>query len=146
MEQVESRLDDMHHHDPVVLICQSGTRAELTSELLTPHRNDLVLLEGGTSAWQEAGLNVVGGSKARLPLMRQVQLIVGPLSLLGAILAMTVDVKWALLSAFIGAGLTMAGATGWCGMALLLKKMPWNQPVTSTGKPIESQTGASCCN
>jgi hypothetical protein len=31
------------------------------------------------------------------------------------------------LSAFVGAGLTFAGATGWCGMAMLLKTMPWNR-------------------
>jgi hypothetical protein len=30
------------------------------------------------------------------------------------------------LSAFVGAGLTFADASGWCGMALLLKTMPWN--------------------
>jgi hypothetical protein len=31
------------------------------------------------------------------------------------------------VSAFVGAGLTMAGATGWCGMARLLRIMPWNR-------------------
>ena len=31
------------------------------------------------------------------------------------------------LSAFVGAGLTFAGASGWCGMAQLLRRMPWNR-------------------
>lgn len=31
------------------------------------------------------------------------------------------------LSAFIGAGLVFAGATGWCGMSVLFSKMPWNR-------------------
>jgi len=31
------------------------------------------------------------------------------------------------LSAFVGAGLMFAGATGWCGMARLLRFMPWNR-------------------
>jgi hypothetical protein len=31
------------------------------------------------------------------------------------------------LSAFVGAGLFMAGATGFCGMARLLAVMPWNR-------------------
>jgi rhodanese-related sulfurtransferase len=44
MDQVESRLDDLHHRDPVVLICQSGRRATLTRELLEPHLNDLLVL------------------------------------------------------------------------------------------------------
>lgn len=128
MEQVESRLDDIHHHDPVVLVCQSGNRAEITGSLLAPHRNDLVLLEGGTSAWTAAGGPVVATTANRLPLMRQVQLVVGPLALIGALLAVVVDVRWAILPGLIGAGLTMAGATGFCGMAALLRKMPWNKP------------------
>jgi len=128
MEQIENRLADMHSRDAVVLICESGGRAEMTSELLDRHRNDWILLDGGTSAWRESGLPVVGSSASRLPIMRQVQLVAGPLILIGAILALTVDVKWAFLSAFIGAGLTFAGATGFCGMALLLGKLPWNQP------------------
>jgi len=31
------------------------------------------------------------------------------------------------LSAFVGAGLVFAGVTDWCGMGLLLAKLPWNQ-------------------
>ena len=31
------------------------------------------------------------------------------------------------LSAFVGAGLMFAGVTGWCGMAHLLRVMPWNR-------------------
>ena len=27
----------------------------------------------------------------------------------------------------LGAGLTLAGSTGWCGLAILLSKMPWNK-------------------
>jgi hypothetical protein len=27
----------------------------------------------------------------------------------------------------MGLGLINAGATGWCGMAMLLAKMPWNR-------------------
>ena len=50
MDQVEGRLDDLHHRDPVVLICRSGRRAELTRGLLHPHVNDLIVLEGGTGS------------------------------------------------------------------------------------------------
>jgi hypothetical protein len=32
-----------------------------------------------------------------------------------------------LISAFFGAGLTFAGATGTCGLALRLMEMPWNR-------------------
>ena len=31
------------------------------------------------------------------------------------------------LSAFVGAGLVFAGLSDWCGMGLLLARMPWNR-------------------
>ena len=34
---------------------------------------------------------------------------------------------WIALSAFVGAGLLMAGATGFCGMARVLMLAPWNR-------------------
>jgi len=43
------------------------------------------------------------------------------------------------LCAFFGAGLTFAGSTGWCGLAILLSKMPWNRV---SGKSCGS--GGSC--
>ena len=33
------------------------------------------------------------------------------------------------MAAFFGAGLTFAGATGTCGLALVFFRMPWNQPL-----------------
>jgi len=140
LEQVESRLDDMGPHDPVVLICQSGRRAGMACESLAPHRSDVVLLEGGTNAWKEAGLPVVASVATKMPLMRQVQLVAGSMALIGAILALTVDIRWAFLSAFVGAGLTLAGATGFCGMAIILGKMPWNRARAAT------PATTSCCN
>jgi rhodanese-related sulfurtransferase len=127
MEQVEVRLSDLHPHDPVVLVCQSGRRAGLTCEMLSQVRDDVIVLEGGTSAWREQGLPVIGSGKARLPIMRQVQLVVGPGVLVGSLLAAFVDPRWAFLPAFFGLGLTFAGATGWCGMGMLLAKAPWNR-------------------
>lgn len=62
-----------------------------------------------------------------LPLMRQVQIAAGLLVLLGVVLAVTVAPAFIGLSAFVGAGLTFAGLSGWCGMAQLLALMPWNR-------------------
>lgn len=59
--------------------------------------------------------------------MRQVQITAGSIVLLGAILSATVHPAFIWLSAFIGAGLLFAGASGWCGMAKLLGLMPWNR-------------------
>jgi hypothetical protein len=59
--------------------------------------------------------------------MQQVQLAIGTGVLSGAVLALTVHPSWVFLCAFFGGGLTMAGATGWCGLAILMSKMPWNR-------------------
>ena len=56
-------------------------------------------------------------------------------SVTGTILGTWVHPAFYGLAAFVGAGLTFAGLTDWCGMAMLLAKMPWNQrgggPATS---------------
>jgi len=129
LEEVRSRMGDLRDGEPVVLICHSGTRAGLCKEQLDLHRSDVWILEGGTSAWAKAGLQLVG-SQGALPLIRQVHIGAGSLILLGLALALTFHPAWIGLSAFVGAGLLVAGLTGFCGMAILLAKMPWNKGVT----------------
>jgi hypothetical protein len=46
---------------------------------------------------------------------------------LGTILGWLVHPALAGLSAFVGAGLVFAGVTDFCGMGLLLARMPWNK-------------------
>jgi len=58
---------------------------------------------------------------------------------LGVLLGVLVSPWFLILSGFVGCGLVFAGATGWCGMALLLARLPWNRPATSGG----SSAGAS---
>ena len=120
-------MGDLHSDAPIVSICQSGKRAEMAAPMLAQAGVPVMVLEGGTSAWLSGGFDGVGDVTAKLPLMRQVQLVVGPLALIGAALALTVNPLWAILPAFIGLGLTVAGATGFCGMGVMLSKMPWNQ-------------------
>ena len=114
--------------DQCVLICRSGKRADAAFQKLQAAGCDkLVILDGGVMAWESAGLPLERTERKVLPLMRQVQLVIGVLALTGSILALTVHRNFALIPAFLGAGLTMAGATGWCGLAILLSKMPWNK-------------------
>ena len=114
---------------PLVLVCQSGNRsAKALNQLLQqgyPH--PVADLMGGLPAWQQAGFDVRKLKGAPLPLMRQVQIAAGSLVLLGVILSQTVAPGWIWLSGFVGAGLTFAGISGFCGMARLLAAMPWNQ-------------------
>ena len=85
------------------------------------------LLGGGIQAWKAAGLPVEEDKSQPLPLMRQVQIAAGVLILLGVLLGYTVNGGFFLLSGAVGAGLTFAGVTGFCGMARLLAIMPWNR-------------------
>ena len=114
--------------DQCILVCRSGKRADQAfQKLQAAGCENLAILDGGVTAWESAGLPLTRSQKNRLPLMRQVQLIIGLLALSGSILALTVDKNFALIPAFLGAGLTLAGSTGWCGLAILLSKMPWNK-------------------
>lgn len=114
--------------DLTVLVCRSGKRAEQALQRLTSAGcQNLVVLAGGVNGWLQAGLPAERTHRTVLPLMRQVQLIIGLLSLTSSVLALTVDRNFAFIPAFLGAGLTMAGVTGWCGLAILLSKMPWNR-------------------
>src|SRR5262249_20310665 len=78
--------------------------------------------------------------RKRLPVDRQVQLIAGSVVLLGVGLGVLVHPWFLGLAAFIGAGLTFAGATGTCGMALLLLRMPGNR-----GAAGPAEAGAATC-
>ena len=126
-------LSRLHQADlpqgPLVLVCQSGQRsAEGLNRLLD--RGDshhLVDLAGGLPTWEQAGYPVRKLKDAPLPLMRQVQIAAGSLVLLGLILSNTVAPGWIALTWFVGAGLTFAGVSGFCGMARLLALMPWNR-------------------
>lgn len=113
---------------PIFVLCHAGTRAAKAIEQFERAGcGDCVLVEGGTQAWIDAGLPVHRGVNNVLPLMRQVQVVVGSLSAIGAILALAVNPWFAVLPLFLGCGLLFAGITGTCGMALLLAKMPWNR-------------------
>lgn len=129
LEQVESRLSDLRAGQPAVLICQSGRRADMCRSILENHRDDLMVLEGGTSAWMDSGLPVVRSTANRLPLIRQVQIVVGTVVLGSTLAAYFVAPGWGFIATFMGAGLLVAGATGFCGLANLLALMPWNRAV-----------------
>ena len=113
---------------PVYVLCQTGGRARKAIEKFRRAGFDnCVLIEGGTQAWLDAGLPVNRGESRTLPLMRQVQITVGFISATGAALALAVNPWFALIPLVTGCGLLFAGLTGFCGLALLLAKMPWNR-------------------
>ncbi len=89
--------------------------------------DNLYNMEGGISAWKEAGLPIVGKISGSISIFRQVQIIVG--GLIAALIAlglMGLTIGF-IIAGLLGSALFFAGLTGWCGLALLLSKMPWNK-------------------
>ncbi len=117
----------------LVVLCRSGSRGkQACQKLLGAGWQNLVNVEGGTRAWEQAGLPVVRGPKA-MSLERQVRIAAGSLVLVGIGLAALSP--WFLgLSAFVGAGLVFAGVTDTCGMGMILARMPWNRLATTCSR------------
>lgn len=112
---------------PIYVICKSGNRSSKATQMFMNAGIDHVVnVDGGTTAWVDAGLPVIRGKKA-VSLERQVRILAGFLALVGAVLGFFVHPYFVGLSAFIGAGLMFAGITDTCGMGMMLSKMPWNQ-------------------
>lgn len=112
----------------LVIVCQSGIRAAKAQLVLQSRGVEAAGLEGGMNAWSAAGLpqeQEAGGHG--ISLMRQVQLIVGSMNLLGVGLGLSINPWWLVIPVFTGVGLLVAGATGTCGLALILARMPWNR-------------------
>lgn len=128
---------------PLYVICRSGSRGKQACEkMVAAGYTNVVNVEGGTHAWDQAGLPVVRGQKA-ISLERQVRIAAGLLVLIGSVLGAFVNPYWIGLSAFVGAGLTFAGITDTCGMGMMLARMPWNQvsKASTAGTP---SSGAAC--
>ena len=62
-----------------------------------------------------------------ISLERQVRIAAGAIVFTGVLLARFVNFDFIWLSGFVGAGLVFAGITDFCGMGLLLAKLPWNK-------------------
>jgi rhodanese-related sulfurtransferase len=112
---------------PVVLICQSGQRADRADAVLrTSGMRQLRVLDGGMRAWLAAGLPVNRVCE-RISLERQVRIAAGLLSATGAFLALLISPWFAAIPAFVGSGLVFSGLTDTCTMGMLLARLPYNR-------------------
>ncbi len=112
----------------IVFQCRSGKRASDAANRFARAGEPVYCLSGGLEGWKAAGRPTIKPDTGpRLPVMRQVQITAGFLVTLGVALGFFVSPWFLALSAFVGCGLMFAGASGWCGMAMLLAKMPWNK-------------------
>jgi rhodanese-related sulfurtransferase len=114
---------------PVIFHCLSGMRTNANASQLKAHAGscEAFMLEGGLNAWRKAGLPVEVDRSRPIEVQRQVQIVAGGLGFAGTLLGLTVSPWFFAVPAFVGAGLMFAGITGFCGMALLLVRAPWNR-------------------
>jgi rhodanese-related sulfurtransferase len=114
---------------PIVFHCLAGKRSADACRILSETAKDLDIytLEGGINAWKEAGLPVERSGSPILPLDQQTQVAIGIITLSGTLLGGLINSFFYVFPFITGAGLIFAGLSGWCGMAKLIAKMPWNQ-------------------
>jgi rhodanese-related sulfurtransferase len=129
--ELQRRLAELDRTRPVVCVCRSGSRSRKGAEKLEALGfTNVQHLDGGLMAWEQAGLPIEKNESAPWALERQVRLAAGLLVLAGLgmshIWPVAIGLSW-----FVGAGLTFAAVTDWCGMGLLLAKMPWNRAARS---------------
>jgi glyoxylase-like metal-dependent hydrolase (beta-lactamase superfamily II)/rhodanese-related sulfurtransferase len=138
LDALDARVDEIPENADLVVVCRTGVRATIAAESLARAGRRARVLDGGVHAWRRARLPLREGRK-RLPVDRQVQLIAGLMVLTGVGLGIAVSPWFLAVAAFFGAGLTFAGATGTCGLALVLMKMPWN------AAPLPLEGGGAVC-
>jgi hypothetical protein len=111
----------------VVCVCRSGQRsAQAATKLTALGFTRVQQLTGGLMAWENAGLPLEKDANAPWALDRQVRFAAGLLVVTGLGLSLVwpaaIGLSW-----FVSAGLIFSAVTDWCGMGLLLAKMPWNR-------------------
>jgi rhodanese-related sulfurtransferase len=129
LDELESRAAELKDKKTIYIHCRSGNRSKRAIETLERlgMQAELVNVEGGIMAWEAAGLKTASTSSV-LPMTQQVFIAAGSLILIGVVLTLWRGIPFLVIPAFIGGGLLFAGVTGWCGMAVVLSKMPWNKP------------------
>lgn len=131
-------------NESVFLICKMGGRSQKACDALAAAGfEQAVNVTGGTDAWMSAQLPVVRGTAQKFSIQRQVQILAGSIALVGGLLSF-LNPLWAILPAFIGAGLVFSGLTNTCGMGSMLATMPWNQaPKPKSAKKPQTEN-ATC--
>lgn len=113
---------------PVVLVCQSGHRAETARRRLrTSDLHDVWVLGGGVDAWAAQGRPLARSAAATgWTIERQVRGVAGGV-VLASIVASAQRPATRYVAGAIGAGLTFSALSDTCAMGTVLARMPWNR-------------------
>lgn len=116
----------------IKFMCRGGLRAlqafEQAKGLGFSDIHTYSIYEGGIVKWKENGNPIMQKmGKAPLPLVRQMQILMGVLFMIFASLGAFMDPLFSTVTIVFGAGLFLAGLTGDCAVAAILAKAPWNK-------------------
>lgn len=123
---------------PVIFHCRSGARTAAGAARLRAKAGEgceAYIVEGGLDAWKRAGLPVAVDRRQPLELQRQVQIGAGGMAFVGTLLGILLSPWFLAVPLFVGAGLLTAGITGFCGLARLLARAPWNRAMFGATGP-----------
>ena len=126
--EFERRHAELDHSKPIYVMCRTGRRsAEAQRKLHALGFTNVVNVSGGIEAWKKENLPVERDEHAPWLIERQVRFTAGLLVFTGVLLSLFVHPYFIALSGLVGFGLAFTATIDWCGMGLLIAKMPWNK-------------------
>lgn len=133
LASVSGLLGGLPDDRPIIFQCQKGGRGAAACDIASAERGNRPVynLAGGIEAWKGTGLPVAGAAPTAstgISIFRQVQIVVGTLVLLATLAGFAGYPAGFAVAGLAGTMLAIAGLSGWCGLALLLQRMPWNIP------------------
>ncbi len=126
--ELEERHKELDHSKPIYVMCRTGRRsAEAKQRLKSLGFTNVINVVGGLEAWKKQSLPIERDEHAPWSIERQVRFTAGILVLTGVLLSVFVHPYFLILSGLVGFGLAFTATIDWCGMGLLIAKMPWNR-------------------
>jgi hypothetical protein len=112
-------------------MCRSWRRAELAKQILLPHSeiDNLKVFHGGIIKYKEKFPNEIISEwvKFRIPIIQQVQIVTWFLIFIFSVLGLFLNTFFFAWAIVIWIWLTVAWFTGFCWLANLLWKLPFNK-------------------
>lgn len=128
--ELEERHQELDHSKPIYVMCRTGRRSsEAQAKLKAMGFTNVINVVGGIEAWKKEDLPLERDEHAPWSIERQVRFMAGLLVFTGVVLSLVVHPWFIALAGFVGFGLTFTAVIDWCGMGLLIAKMPWNKRV-----------------
>lgn len=114
--------------EPIYLLCKSGARAtRAAAQFHAAGIAHVTVVAGGTDACVTAGVPVERGVRRGVPLEGQVRIGLGLFLLIVWICARYVHPGFDYVVPGFAVSMMITGYTGFCGMALILARAPWNR-------------------